>query len=56
MNLEMLGEFAGQPVWLWLAFLAFVALVLWVDLALINNKAEPNLYVFVLIAKETKVT
>ena len=38
MNLEMLGEFAGQPVWLWIAFLTFVALVLWVDLALVNNK------------------
>lgn len=38
MNLDMLGEFAGQPTWLWIAFLAFVAFVLWVDLALINNK------------------
>ena len=38
MNLDMLGEFAGQPVWLWIAFLSFVALVLWVDLALVNNK------------------
>ena len=38
MALDMLGEFAGQPVWLWIAFLAFVGFVLWVDLALINNK------------------
>lgn len=38
MNLEMLGEFAGQPVWLWLTFLAFVGFVLWLDLAVINNK------------------
>lgn len=38
MNLDLLGEFAGQPVWLWAAFLAFVGVVLWVDLALINNK------------------
>lgn len=38
MTLEALGEFAGQPVWLWIAFLSFVALVLWVDLAVINNK------------------
>jgi tellurite resistance protein TerC len=38
MNFDMLGEFAGQPVWLWLAFLAFVGFVLWLDLAVINNK------------------
>lgn len=38
MSIDMLGEFAGQPVWLWLAFLAFVAFVLWLDLAVINNK------------------
>jgi tellurite resistance protein TerC len=38
MALETLGEFAGQPVWLWIAFLSFVGFVLWVDLALINNK------------------
>jgi tellurite resistance protein TerC len=38
MNLDLLGEFAGQPVWLWLAFLSFVVFVLWLDLAVINNK------------------
>lgn len=38
MALDTLGEFAGQPVWLWIAFLTFVGFVLWVDLALINNK------------------
>ena len=38
MNLDVLGEFAGQPVWLWLTFLAFVGFVLWLDLAVINNK------------------
>jgi len=38
MNLDVLGEFAGQPVWLWCAFLAFVGFVLWLDLAVINNK------------------
>ena len=37
MTLDMLGEFAGQPTLLWLAFLAFVTFVLWVDLALVNN-------------------
>jgi tellurite resistance protein TerC len=38
MNLDSLGEFAGQPVWLWIAFLSFVGFVLWLDLAVINNK------------------
>ncbi|HOY78843.1 MAG TPA: hypothetical protein PLN33_13600, partial [Hyphomonadaceae bacterium] len=38
MALDTLGEFAGQPVWLWIAFLSFVGFVLCVDLALINNK------------------
>ena len=38
MNLDALGEFAGQPAWLWIAFLGFVAFVLWLDLAVINNK------------------
>jgi tellurite resistance protein TerC len=32
------GAFAGQPVWLWLAFLAFILFLLWVDLGLLNKK------------------
>lgn len=32
------GEFAGQPVWLWLSFLSVVGLLLWLDLGLINKK------------------
>ncbi len=32
--------YAGQPVWLWLAFLSFIAFLLWVDLGLLNNKDE----------------
>ncbi len=40
MDINMLGELAGQPVWLWAAFLFFVAFVLWLDLAVINNKDE----------------
>jgi tellurite resistance protein TerC len=32
------GVFAGQPVWLWLAFLAFIGFLLWVDLGLLNRK------------------
>jgi len=32
------GAFAGQPVWLWLAFLAFIGFLLWVDLGLLNKK------------------
>jgi tellurite resistance protein TerC len=32
--------YAGQPVWLWLAFLSFIALLLWVDLGLLNKKDE----------------
>ena len=30
--------YAGQPVWLWLAFLAFIGFLLWLDLGVINNK------------------
>jgi len=29
---------AGQPTWLWLAFLAFIGLLLWLDLGLLNRK------------------
>lgn len=32
------NEFASQPVWLWLAFLSFIAGLLWLDLGVINNK------------------
>ncbi len=32
------SEFAGQPIWLWLSFLAIVGLFLWVDLGLINKR------------------
>lgn len=32
------GAFAGQPVWLWLAFLSFIGFLLWVDLGLLNKK------------------
>ncbi len=38
MSLDALGVFAGQPVWLWAAFLSFVLVLLWLDLAVINNK------------------
>ena len=34
----ILSEFAGQPIWLWLSFLAIVGLFLWVDLGLINKR------------------
>lgn len=37
MNL-IFTEFAGQPTWLWLSFLAVVGLFLWVDLGLINKR------------------
>jgi tellurite resistance protein TerC len=33
-------EFASQPIWLWLAFLAFIGFLLWVDLGLLNKKDE----------------
>jgi tellurite resistance protein TerC len=38
MAIEWIGDFAGQPAWLWAAFLGSVGLVLWLDLAVINNK------------------
>jgi tellurite resistance protein TerC len=31
-------EAAGQPLWLWAAFLSGVALLLWLDLGVVNNK------------------
>ncbi len=30
--------YAGQPIWLWLAFLSFIGFLLWLDLGVINNK------------------
>jgi tellurite resistance protein TerC len=32
--------YAGQPIWLWLAFLSFIGFLLWVDLGLLNKKDE----------------
>ncbi len=32
------AAYAGQPVWLWISFLAFVGLLLWLDLGVVNNK------------------
>jgi tellurite resistance protein TerC len=32
--------YAGQPIWLWLAFLSFIGFLLWVDLGLLNTKDE----------------
>jgi len=31
------GEFAGQPIWLWLSFLSVIGFLLWLDLGVINN-------------------
>lgn len=40
MDVILTGEFAAQPYWLWGAFLSFVLLVLWLDLAVVNTKDE----------------
>lgn len=32
------ATYVGQPVWLWMAFLAFIIFLLWVDLGLVNRK------------------
>jgi len=32
------SEYASQPVWLWLSFLAFIGFLLWLDLGLFNRK------------------
>ena len=32
--------YAGQPIWLWFAFLSLIGFLLWVDLGLVNNKDE----------------
>jgi tellurite resistance protein TerC len=37
MPIDIFAEFAGQPLWLWFAFLSFVGLVLWIDLGVVNN-------------------
>ncbi len=34
------ATYAGQPIWLWLAFLSFIGFLLWVDLGLLNRKDE----------------
>jgi tellurite resistance protein TerC len=34
------AEYASQPVWLWLAFLAFIGFLLWLDLGLLNRKDQ----------------
>jgi tellurite resistance protein TerC len=31
-------DYAGQPVWLWLAFLGLIGFLLWLDLGLLNKK------------------
>lgn len=36
----MTVDYAGQPVWLWFAFLSFIGFLLWVDLGLLNRKDE----------------
>ena len=38
MPFDVFAEFAGQPIWLWAIFLSIVAFVLWLDLAVVNNK------------------
>ncbi|MCZ8086434.1 MAG: TerC family protein [Brevundimonas sp.] len=32
------ATYVGQPIWLWMAFLAFIIFLLWVDLGLVNRK------------------
>jgi tellurite resistance protein TerC len=32
--------YAGQPLWMWFAFLSFIGFLLWVDLGLLNKKDE----------------
>jgi tellurite resistance protein TerC len=32
------SEYASQPIWLWLSFLAFIGFLLWLDLGLFNRK------------------
>jgi tellurite resistance protein TerC len=40
MDFCLTGEVAGQPIWLWAAFLTFVIFVLWIDLGVVNTKDE----------------
>jgi tellurite resistance protein TerC len=32
------ATYAGQPLWLWACFLAFIGFLLWIDLGLVNRK------------------
>ena len=32
------ATYVGQPIWLWIAFLAFIGFLLWIDLGVVNNK------------------
>ena len=34
----LIATYAGQPIWLWIAFLAFIGLLLWLDLGVVNKK------------------
>lgn len=34
----LMNEYAGQPVWLWGAFLSFIGFLLWLDLGVFNRK------------------
>jgi len=36
----LVGEWLGQPVWMWLAFLSLIAFLLWLDLGLMNRKSK----------------
>lgn len=38
MPIDFTYEFAGQPVWLWMAFFAVIGFALWLDLAVVNKK------------------
>jgi tellurite resistance protein TerC len=33
-------QFAGQPIWLWLAFLSIIVSLLWLDLGVVNKRDE----------------
>jgi len=34
----LMHEYASQPIWLWVAFLSFIAFLLWLDLGVFNRK------------------
>jgi tellurite resistance protein TerC len=38
MSIDIFAEFAGQPIWLWAAFLSLVGFVLFLDLGVVNRK------------------